>query len=224
MKVGNDGTDSEDNSGEERARLKAVREEIMDMAPDDVDPTMTIPVGSALLFEENKYADEFPVTIDRIRTPELMFQPTLAGVEQCGIMEALQMSASSRSSIVREVFLTGGVANTSGLKRRICAELRRAFPTGWGDDIVNGVSTAKDPVLDAWRGAARFAEIGGKVFKEACITKAEYEEMGNGYIKEHAFGNVFYPTPILSAADLELKKKLQKQASKRGRPRSLVLG
>lgn len=224
MKVGNDGTDSEDNSGEERARLKAVRDEIMQMAPDDIDPTMTIPVGSALLYEENRYADEFPVTIDRIRTPELMFQPMLAGVEQCGIIEALQMSAASRSSIVREVFLTGGVANTGGLKRRICTELRKVFPSDWGDDIVSGVRTAKDPVLDAWRGAAKFAEMGGEVFGKACITKAEYEEMGNGYLKEHSFGNVFYPTPILSAADLELKKKMQKQASKRGRPKSLVLG
>lgn len=224
MKVGNDGTDSEDNSGEERAELKSVRDEISQMAPHDIDPTMTIPVGSALLYEENRYVDEFPVTVDRIRTPELIFQPTLAGVEQCGIVEALQMSAASRSSIVREVFLTGGVANTGGLKRRICAELRKAFPSDWGDEIVNGVKVAKDPILDAWRGAARFAEMGGEVFGNACISKAEYEEMGNGYLKEHAFGNVFYPTPILSAADLELKKKMQKQASKRGRPKSLVLG
>lgn len=134
------------------------------------------------------------------------------------------MSTSCILLIVREVFLTEGVPNTSGLKQSICSELGKAFPIDCCDSIVSGVRTAKDPVLDAWRGAAKFAETGGRVFKDACITKAEYEEMGNGYIKEHAFGNVFYPTPILSAADLELKKKLQKQASKRGRPRSLVLG
>lgn len=221
MKVGGGESDSDDNSSEERTRLREVREEISQMSPDDEDPTISKPEGVALLYEETKAADDLSVNVDRLRTPEIIFQPTLAGVEQCGIIEALRMSVGSRSSIVKEVFVTGGVARTYGLRERICAELRRNFPTDWGDEIVRGVRVAKDPALDAWRGAAMFAEKGGEEFAKACITKAEYEEMGNGYLKEHAFSNRFFPTPILSAADLELKKKMQKQASKKGRTRGM---
>lgn len=217
MKVGGNESDSEDNSEEERARLEVVRDEILSMDPNEVDPTLSKPEGVALMYEDMKNPEEFPITIDRLRTPELLFQPMLAGVEQCGIVEALRNSVSDRSSIVKEVFMTGGVARTPRLRERICAELRKEFPSEWGDDIVAGVQIAEDPMLDAWRGAALFAEQGGESFDKACISKAEYEEMGNGYLKEHAFGNLFFPTPILSAADLELKKKLQKQASKRGR-------
>ena len=221
MKVGGNESDSEDNSSEERSRLQNVREEIMTMVPDETDPTLSRPEGVALLYEDNRYPDEFAVTVDRIRTPELIFQPTIAGVEQCGIIEALRMAVGNSASLVKQVFLTGGVANTIGFRERICGELRSCFPSDWGDEIVRSVCVAQDPMLDAWRGAALFAEQGGEAFDNACITKAEFEEMGNGYLKEHAFSNVFFPTPILSAADLELKKKMQKQASKRGRPRGL---
>ena len=214
-------SDSDDNSEEERQRLQDVRDEISEMQPDEVDPTLSRPEGVALLYEENKYVDEFAVTVDRLRTPELIFQPTIAGVEQCGVMEALRLAAGDRRSIVQEVFLTGGVAKMNGLRERVCAELRRMYPSEWGDEIERGVRLANDPSLDGWNGAAKFAESGGEWFKQACISKLEFEEMGTGYLKEHALGNVFFKTPILTAADLELKKKLQKQASKRGRSRSM---
>lgn len=221
MRVGAE-SDSEDNSADERKRLEAVRDEITEMAPEEMDPTLSRPEGVALLYEDNKYIDEFAVTVDRIRTPELIFQPTLAGVEQCGLMEALKLAVCDRRAVVQEVFLTGGVAQTRGLKERVCLELRRMFPSEWGDEIVKGVHVAGDASLDAWKGAAMFAETGGDWFKQACVSKMEFEEKGHGYLKEHAFSNVFFKTPVLSAADLELKKKMQKQASKKGRNRSML--
>jgi len=66
------------------------------------------------------------------------------------------------------------------------------FPTDHGDEIVSGVRVAGDASVDAWRGGALFAEHGGEEFEKACITKAEYEEMGNGYLKEHGMSNRFF--------------------------------
>lgn len=220
MKVGGE-SDSEDNSAEERDRLSAIRDEIRELAPDEVDPTVSHPEGVALLYEENKYLDEINVVVDRLRTGELLMQPSLAGVEQCGLAEAIWLSSSQRSSVVKEVFLTGGVARMRGLQDRVGVELRRLFPSEMGDDIVNGLRVAEDPVLDAWRGAALLAEEAKDQFARYSLTKAEYDECGPGYLKEHAFGNKYFPTPVLSAADLELKKKMQKQASKRGKSRTL---
>lgn len=220
MKVGAE-SDSDDNSAEERDRLSAIRDEIHELAPDEVDPTVSHPEGVALLYEENKYSDEIDVVVDRLRTGELLMQPTLAGVEQCGLAEAIWLSSSQRSSVVKEVFITGGVGRMQGLKERIGVELRRLFPIEMGDDITSGLRVAEDPLLDAWRGAALFAEAAKDQFASTSLSKADYDECGAGYLKEHAFGNRYFPTPILSAADLELKKKMQKQASKRGKPRGL---
>lgn len=221
MKVGGE-SDSEDNSAEERERLETVRREIQDMAPDEMDPTVSHPEGVALLYEPNKYADIMPICVDRMRTGEILFQPTLAGIEQCGLSEAIGLAVADRRSIVKEVFVTGGVGGIKGLDRRLAYDLRSMFPTELGPTIMNGVRVAKDPLLDAWRGAAMFAQTESSQFRQACISKADWEEMGNGYLKENAFSNVFYPTPVLSAADLELKKKMQKQSHKRGRNRGLV--
>lgn len=220
MKVGAE-SDSDDNSAEERDRLSAIRDEIRELAPGEVDPTISHPEGVALLYEENEFSDEVDVVVDRLRTGELLMQPTLAGVEQCGLAEAIWLSSSQRSSVVKEVFITGGVAGMQGLKERVGVELRRLFPTEMGDDIINGLRVAGDPLLDAWRGAAFFADNAREQFANVSLSKAEYDECGAGYLKEHAFGNRYFPTPILSAADLELKKKMQKQASKRGKTRGL---
>ena len=57
-----------------------------------------------------------------------------------------------------------------------------------------------DPSLDAWIGAARFANdllSGGNSNQRHKgerfhITKRDYEENGNGYLAEHRCGNIRY--------------------------------
>lgn len=224
MKLRNDGGDSDDNSGIDREKLHQLREEISGIAPNDIDPTISRPEGSALLYEENPYADEFSVSVDRLRTTEMLFHPSLIGVEQCGIVEALQTcvnlfpSDEERRSIVNEVFITGAVGSTRGLEERIRRELVKIFPTAWASDIEAGVRTAKDPELDAWRGAALFAEQGGEAYEAGCISKAEYDEKGAGYLQEHVCSNMYVPTPPLNMSESDRKRMTK--SGKRGRPPS----
>lgn len=208
--------ESENDSENDREALVRLRSEISEMAPDDEDPTLVRPVGSALLYVPHPFPNEVPVVIERIGTPEALFQPTLLGLEQCGLIEAIEMVANwpgysgptDRRSIVSEVFLSGGVANTRGMKERIARELRARFPTAWGDDIAAGVRRAKDPSLDAWRGAQLFADRGGESFKKACISKRDYEENGADYIAEHGMGNMYVPSVVLDPAESERRKKM----------------
>ncbi|KAI5303443.1 Nuclear actin-protein involved in chromatin remodeling, partial [Ascosphaera atra] len=52
------------------------------------------------------------------------------------------------------------------------------------------VRRAGDPILDAWKGAAGWAhKLGRDGLKKVSVTKAEYEEMGSEYMKEHGYGN-----------------------------------
>lgn len=218
---------SDDDSEADRTQLARLRAEILDMDPEEDDPTLVRPVGSALLYVPHPYADEVPVVVERMATPEALFQPSLLGIEQCGLIEAIELatraaafdSAHARRAIVSEVFLTGGVAHTGGLEARIGRELRARFPTAWGDGVARGVRRARDPALDAFRGAALFARGGGAAFDRACVTRADYDEVGPDYMADHAMGNMYVPTPVVDAGEAERKRKLQ---SYRRAPSALV--
>jgi actin-related protein 5 len=216
MRVRDDGGgESEDDSTIDQKRLDSVRAQITDIVPDEEDPTMVRAVGSALLYVPHPFHDEIPIVVDRIRIPEILFQPSLVGVEQCGLTEAIEFCVNSfdsnleRRRILGDIFLTGGVAGFKGFKERMQGELRSRFPTEWGDEIVKGVCVAGNTELDAWRGASLFADAGESAFAAACITKQEYEEKGADYIGEHGMSNWHVPTPYVDPVEAERRKKLQ---------------
>jgi actin-related protein 5 len=88
------------------------------------------------------------------------------------------------------VFMTGSLANLSGMRDRLVSDLRKVRPAG--DPVV--VTVAADPANDAWRGARDFAaEKAGSA--ECFISREEYFERGAEYLKEHECSNRFFSTP-----------------------------
>jgi actin-related protein 5 len=57
------------------------------------------------------------------------------------------------------------------------------------------VKIAKDPSLDAWNGARKFAATGNNLQKHQ-ITRADYDEKGGEYVKEYYASNINLPPPI----------------------------
>jgi len=113
-----------------------------------------------------------------------VFQPSIAGLDQAGVVEIAgdilaQRLASDdvRNVVMKDVFLTGGNTMFQGFDERVRAELRALLPV----EALMTVRRAKDPVLDAWRGAAKWATEARS--KGAFITKAEYAEKGADYLK-----------------------------------------
>ncbi|KAF1826761.1 actin-related protein, ARP5 class [Dissoconium aciculare CBS 342.82] len=142
--------------------------------------------------ESAKESSQFHLNVERIRVPEVVFQPSIAGVDQAGLVEIAEdiitqrlTSHPSRNDILKDVFVTGGYALFQGFEERLRTELRAVLPA----DFQLGVRTAKDPVLDAWRGAAAWASSGES--RATFVTKEEYLEKGSDYIREHNLGNVF---------------------------------
>lgn len=210
--------DSEvDEDKEDTEALEKLRSEIMRLDPKDEDPTLIKPEGSALLYLPHGVVDEVPIIIDRIRVPEILFQPSIIGLEQCGLIEAMALSLntfpslSARESIVQELFLTGGVGKTRGFAERIRRDFRSSLPTEWGDSMSRGIRVAKDPSLDAWKGGALWAEKGGEAFENAGISKREYDEYGSHYVKEHFMGNKWIKTPKISAEEIEKRKEKKRR-------------
>lgn len=134
--------------------------------------------------------------IERIRAPELLFQPSMLGLDQAGLAETIEfmlrrLETERQDSIVQNVYLTGGCANLKAFKSRIEWELLQMRPFQSSFNVM----CAGSPSLDAWRGARKFAS--SPHLTKGSTTRAQYEEMGEGYLSEHVASNRWVPTPIL---------------------------
>lgn len=149
--------------------------------------------------ENSHEQHQMHMNIERIRVPEVMFQPAMGGEDQAGIPElcenvllrkfgssARQLSAIT-SAMANNVWVTGGNGKIPGLKNRIVKEFKEFLPV----DTPFSINMSDDPSLDAWKGMAKLAKD-KEAFKQGFITKQEYEEYGPDYIKEHKLGNAQY--------------------------------
>jgi len=134
--------------------------------------------------ESQRELHQLHLNVERIRVPEVVFQPSIAGVDQAGIVEIAtgiltERLADSmyRDDILKDIFLTGGNTTFQGFEERLQQELRAVLPV----EATLHVRKAKDPVLDAWKGAAQWA--GDASNRPHFVTRAEFLEKGGDYIK-----------------------------------------
>ncbi|KAF2203394.1 actin-like ATPase domain-containing protein [Delitschia confertaspora ATCC 74209] len=142
--------------------------------------------------ESQKEAHQLHLNVERIRVPEVVFQPSISGLDQAGIVEIAASILTERlaenpyrKDVMKDIFLTGGNTLFQGFEERLYNELRAVLPAG--SELK--VRRAGDCVLDAWRGAARWAEKPQS--KASFVTRAEFQEKGADYIKEHDLGNAY---------------------------------
>eukprot|EP00160_Parvularia_atlantis_P005201 Unigene14440_Nuclearia_a/m.43538 Unigene14440_Nuclearia_a/g.43538 ORF Unigene14440_Nuclearia_a/g.43538 Unigene14440_Nuclearia_a/m.43538 type:complete len:742 (+) Unigene14440_Nuclearia_a:21-2246(+) len=136
------------------------------------------------------------LNVERIRVPEILFQPPLAGVDQTGLAQTIQSvlaaySQQQQAAMCRNVYLTGGVTLTPGFEQRVRSELVSMRP--FGSEI--RVHRGADPLRDAWRGARLLASQ-ANTLKASSITRAQYLELGHDYLVEHALSNRFHRVPL----------------------------
>lgn len=124
------------------------------------------------------------LNVERIRVPEVVFRPSIAGVDQSGIVEIAGDilnqrlgGVPNRDDFLRDVFLTGGNTLFRNFDDRVRDGLRALLPA----DAPLTVRRAEDALLDAWKGAAGWA--GSSAWKTAKISREEYQEKGAEYIK-----------------------------------------
>lgn len=136
------------------------------------------------------------LNVERIRVPEILFQPSIGGLDQAGISEIAKDLLTRRLDgnftiggqsydVAKDIFLTGGLASLPGFQQRIETDFRSFLPIG----APINVRTAKDPLLDSWHGMYKWAN-NEQDSKNGYVTKEDYEEYGAEYIKEHGLGNV----------------------------------
>ena len=120
------------------------------------------------------------LTTERVRAPELLFSPELAGCASCGLGEAVAVALRRAPQHVRlallagglPLVLTGGCALLPGLAQRLQAQVTSQQPPG----AAMRVLVSQSPQLDAWRGAAaRAVDVLGSA---AAMTRDQWQEEG----------------------------------------------
>ncbi|OLL25639.1 Actin-like protein arp5 [Neolecta irregularis DAH-3] len=122
------------------------------------------------------------LNVERIRVPEVVFQPSIVGLDQAGIIELL-CGMMKNLNTASEIFTTGGNTMFPNFNERLERELRAIMPIG--RNLV--IRAARNPLLDAWRGAAKWAC--SNEFEKFAVRKDEYLDKGTDYLKEHGMGN-----------------------------------
>ncbi|KAI9731083.1 MAG: Nuclear actin-protein involved in chromatin remodeling [Claussenomyces sp. TS43310] len=200
-----EGSDDEEEEDLE-ASLKRMEEELLTHDPDftvehtlDAQTDWTKSLVHAFLrgprpFDPSSQAEahQIHLNVERIRVPEVIFQPSIAGLDQAGISEIgadilghRVSGLGKRDDFLRDIFLTGGNTLFRNFDDRLRDELRAALTA----EAPLTLRYAQDAVLDAWKGAASWAAT--PAWKSAAVSREEYLEKGPEYMKEHNLGNAF---------------------------------
>ena len=145
-------------------------------------------------FDHNDPAQmhQIHLNVERIRIPEVLFSPSIAGIDQAGLIEiasGIMQRSGRQEELIKDVFITGGFGALEGLDKRIERELRAVLP--FGSDL--RVRKARDVKLDAWCGAAKWcSEMNQAERAKSFLTKKAWEECGRDYLIEHEMGNIPY--------------------------------
>ncbi|WFD30559.1 Nuclear actin-protein involved in chromatin remodeling [Malassezia sp. CBS 17886] len=127
------------------------------------------------------------LNVERIRVPEVSWQPMIAGVDQAGIGELSRYVLRAfedpvRDRMVRNVLVTGGYSQLPGFNTRLHSVLQSSLPQG----TALSVRRAQNARLDPWRGMSQWVTEQEDVFRSTSLSRADYEEKGSGWFQEHA--------------------------------------
>ncbi|KAL7418884.1 Actin-related protein 5 [Cryptotrichosporon argae] len=146
--------------------------------------------GTGGRFDPDVQAQTYQIhlNVERVRVPESCFQPSMMGVDSAGVGEVAGSVLNGyeeelRKRMMQCVLVTGGGASLPGIANRLRAALTPVLPFRAPLKIV----VPAEPRFEAWRGLAEWSA--GVDARQAMMTRAEYDEHGIEWIKEHRWGN-----------------------------------
>ena len=127
--------------------------------------------------------------VERFRCPEILFNPSIIGIDQAGLDEMVGVSLRRFSpkgrgleeKLTNSILLTGGSCLFPGMSKRLEAGVRMIQPCGTPIRIIR----AKNAILDAWRGASSYAS--SLQFPEQAFSKMDYYEKGEDWLRGYKF-------------------------------------
>eukprot|EP00111_Clytia_hemisphaerica_P017969 TCONS_00053193-protein len=176
--INKDGSESEDEADQER--LNEIEQHLSQHQ-------LTM---NRLMVGRGQVYQHLPYDTEQVRVPEILYQPSVVGVEQEGISGMIEYvlknySPEKQAQMVQNVLCTGGPTLLPGFQSRLESEVMALLPF----QSKFNVTMSKNALLDSWYGARDF--VNNNDLSTISISREEYEEQGAGYFKEHFCSNVF---------------------------------
>ena len=147
------------------------------LAADELEPELPykLPDGQVIYIGSEKF-----------RATELLFNPSLIGLECGGVHQTLVQCISRcdldiRRTLFSHITLAGGSTLFDGFGDRLLSEVRRLAPR----DTKIKIWAPPDRILSTWIGGSILASLA--TFKKMWVTKKEYEEGGKNAIYRKMF-------------------------------------
>ena len=122
---------------------------------------------------------------ERFKSPEILFNPSLIGMEEKGLGENAYTSINCDGDRVNiklceRIVLTGGNTLFPGFSRRISQELQTALPYR-----NHNVISQRNRINSPWLGGSILTCL--STFNPMWVTKLEYEEIGTDIVHRKCF-------------------------------------
>lgn len=125
--------------------------------------------------------------VERFRVPEILFSPSIIGLECSGLSDLLQSSHDAFPEASHAAFLCGGLSQIQGLKQRISSDICQSSLAGH----TFSVEASQDPLLAPWKGAASWANTNAKTDPTLWMHSKDYSEHGFDRIIKQLKNNIF---------------------------------
>ena len=142
---------------------------------DDTQPLFELPDGQVIKIGAEKF-----------RAAEVLFQPSLIGLEYQGVHQMLCQSIAKcdldlRRTLFSEIVLSGGSTLFTGFGDRLLYEVRKIAPR----DTKVRIFAPQERILSTWLGGSILASLTS--FKSMWVTRAEYHEHGKSIVYRKTF-------------------------------------